>query len=246
MANVSAYDRTEDTARGFIHGVRTGTPIAAGYIPSAIACGILANSAGLLPSEGLFMSFIVFAGASQFVALNLIMTGAAFPEIILATAVLNARHVMFASSIARRLPPGVSAPQKAWIGFEITDESFSVASAQRERRLAPEFLMGLNIVGHVTWVGGTFMGFLGAAALPPVVQKSMGIAIYALFIGLLAPMVRKNRVGLTVAAAAMALSALIKWTPLFAGINYGLMIMLATGLAALLGAYLICKVREAS
>lgn len=238
MTDVPAYDKTQDTARGFINGVKTGTPIAAGYIPSAVACGILANSAGLLPMEGLFMSFIVFAGASQFVALNLIMTGAAFPEIILATAVLNARHVMFASSIARRLRPGVSALQKAWIGFEITDESFSVASAQKERYFAPEFLMGLNIVGHVTWVTGTFMGYLGAAALPPGVQKSMGIAIYALFIGLLVPMVRKNRVGLAVTAAAMALSAFIKWTPLFSGINSGLMIMLATGLAALLGAYL--------
>lgn len=245
MANVPAFDRTEDTARGFANGVKAGAPIAAGYIPSAVACGILANSAGLLPLEGLFMSFIVFAGASQFVALNLIMTGAAFPEIILATAVLNARHVMFASSIARRLPQGASAQQKAWIGFEITDESFSVASARKERYLAPEFLMGLNIVGHITWVAGTFMGFLGAAALPPGVQKSMGIAIYALFIGLLAPMTRKNRVGLAVAASAMALSAFIKWTPLFSDINSGLMIMLATGLAALLGAYLRHPGREA-
>lgn len=245
MTDIPKYDNTKDTARGFINGVRTGAPIAAGYIPSAVACGILANSAGLLPSEGLFMSFIVFAGASQFVALNLIMTGAAFPEIILATAVLNARHVMFSSSIARRLPPGVSAPQKAWIGFEITDESFSVAMAQKERYFAPEFLMGLNIVGHVTWVAGTFMGFLGAAALPQAVQKSMGIAIYALFIGLLAPIARKSRVGLTVAASAMALSAIIKWTPLFSGINSGLMIMLATGVSALLGAYLRRPGREA-
>lgn len=238
MADISACDRTQNTARGFINGVKIGSPIAAGYIPSAVACGILANSAGLLPSEGLFMSFIVFAGASQFVALNLIMTGAAFPEIILTTAILNARHIMFASSIARRLQPGVSALKKAWIGFEITDESFSVASAQKERYFAPEFLMGLNIVGHATWVGGTYMGFIGASALPPEVRDSMGIAIYALFIGLLAPMVRKNRVGLAVAVSAMTLSAFIKWTPLFDGINSGLMTMLAISLAALVGAYL--------
>lgn len=184
------------------------------------------------------MSLIVFAGASQFVALNLIMIGATFPEIVLATAILNARHVMFASSIARRLQPGVSALKKAWIGFEITDESFSVASAQKERYFAPEFLMGLNIIGHLAWVGGTFLGFLGASVLPLGVQKSMGIAIYALFIGLLVPMVRHNRPGFVVMAAAMALSALFKWTPLFKGLNAGLMIMFATSLAAMLGAWL--------
>lgn len=243
MADISIGEKEEDNrdevARGFINGVKTGMPIAFGYIPSAVACGILANSAGLLPMEGLFMSVIVFAGASQFVALNLIMIGAGFPEIVLATAILNARHVMFTSSIARRLLPGVSALKKACVGFAITDESFSVASAQKVRFFTPEYLMGLNIVGQLAWAGGTLLGFLGASVLPQAVQKSMGIAIYALFIGLLVPMVRHNRPGLVVAAAAMALSAFFKWTPLFRGLNAGLMIMFATSLAALLGAHLL-------
>lgn len=245
MDTIPVEKHKDNVARGFINGVKTGTPIAFGYIPSAIACGILANSAGLLPMEGIFMSFIVFAGASQFVALNLIMNGAAIPEIALATAILNARHIMFSSSIARRLLPGTSAAKKAWIGFEITDESFSVAAAQKVELFAPEFLMGLNIVGHCSWVCGTLLGFLGASVLPVSVQKSMGIAIYALFIGLLLPMVRCNRPGLVVAAAAMALSAFFKWTPLFSGLNSGLMIMLATSLSALLGAYLL-RLRSSS
>ncbi|MDL2298120.1 AzlC family ABC transporter permease [Synergistaceae bacterium OttesenSCG-928-D05] len=226
------------TARGFRNGVKTGTPIAIGYLPSAIACGILANSAGLSVAEGIFMSLIVFAGASQFVALNLLMLGATFPEILLATAVLNMRHIMMSSSITRRLEPGLSWIKKAWIGFEITDESFSIASMQKERFLAPEFLMGLNIVGHCTWVFGTWLGFLGAQVLPQKIQDSMGIAIYALFIGLLVPSVRKNRPALIVAAAAMALSTFFKWTPIFASMNIGLKIMFATGLAASLGAFL--------
>jgi predicted branched-subunit amino acid permease len=64
----------------------------------------------------------------------------------------------------------------------------------------------------------------------------MGIALYALFIGLLLPSVRKSRSALIVAAAGMGLSALIKWTPCFADMNRGIAIMTATGLAALLGA----------
>lgn len=239
MASATTEKDSDDVARGFINGVRTGTPIAIGYIPSAAACGILADSAGLLPVEALFMSLIVFAGASQFVALNLIMIGATFPEIVLATAILNARHIMFASSITRRLLPGVSVLKKAWIGFEITDESFSVASAQKQRFFSPEFLVGLNLVGHCVWVCGTLVGFFSASVLPPDVQNSIGIAIYALFIGLLVPMVRHNRPGLVVTAAAMALSAFLKWTPLFSALNTGLMIMFAATLSALLGASLL-------
>lgn len=223
------------TARGFMYGVKTGTPIAVGYIPSAIACGILCKTAGLTVLESLFMSLIVFAGASQFVALNLIIIGSAVPEIVLATAVLNMRHIMMSSSLSRRLTPGITALKKAWICFELTDESFSIASMQKEQLLAPEFMFGLNIVGHCTWVAGTVMGFFGTSILPQDIQDSMGIALYALFIGLLLPSVRKSRPALIVAASGMALSALIKWTPCFAGMNRGLAIMTATGLAALLG-----------
>jgi len=48
--------------------------------------------------------------------------------------------------------------------------------------------------------------------------------------------VRKSRPALIVAASGMTLSALIKWTPFFAGMNRGIAIMTATGLAALIGA----------
>ncbi|NLD06275.1 MAG: AzlC family ABC transporter permease [Synergistaceae bacterium] len=223
-------------AKGFGYGLRTGTPIALGYIPSAIACGILCKTAGLTAFESLFMSLIVFAGASQFVALNLLIIGSSIPEIVLATAVLNMRHIMLSSSLARRLTPDISALKKTWICFELTDESFSVASMQKEPLLAPEFMFGLNIVGHCTWVAGTLLGFYGTSVLPQNVQDSMGIALYALFIGLLLPSVRKSRPALIVAASGMALSALIKWTPCFANMNRGIAIMTATGLAALLGA----------
>ena len=223
-------------ATGFTYGLRTGTPIALGYIPSALACGILCKTAGLTALESLFMSLIVFAGASQFVALNLLIIGSSIPEIVLATAVLNMRHIMMSSSIARRLVPGIGALKKSWICFELTDESFSIASMQKETLLAPEFMFGLNIVGHCTWVTGTVLGFYGTSVLPQNVQDSMGIALYALFIGLLLPSVRKSRPALIVAASGMALSALIKWTPFFAGMNRGIAIMTATGLAALIGA----------
>lgn len=233
------------TARGFINGIKAGLPLAIGYLPGAVACGILSGSAGLTAAEAFFMSLIVFAGASQFVALNLLSVGAALPEIVLATAVLNARHIMFASSISRRLLPGVGAVKKAWMGFELTDESFSVAASRKERYFSAEFIIGLNLPGHISWAFGTLLGFFGSAVLPDDLQKSMGIAIYALLIGLLAPMVRKYRIGLSVAALAMVLSSLLRWIPLFSGLNIGLMIMLATGSSALFGAFLICRGSDA-
>lgn len=227
-----------DTAEGFLYGLKTGTPVAFGYIPSALACGILCKTAGLTAFESVFMSFVVFAGSSQFVALNLIMIGSSMPEIVLTTAVLNMRYMMMSSSMTRRLEEGIGAIKRSLIAFELTDESFSIASMQRERFLSADFMFGLNIVGHISWVVGTLMGFFGTAVMPESVQSSMGIALYALFIGLLLPSVRKSRSALTVAATAMGLSALIKWAPCFSYINRGLAIIIAAGTAALIGTIL--------
>lgn len=44
-------------------------PIAIGYLALGIACGILAQQAGLTPLEALGMSVLVFAGSGQFIGI---------------------------------------------------------------------------------------------------------------------------------------------------------------------------------
>lgn len=233
----SSIENQTTAAQGFLKGLRAGAPIAVGYLPSAMAFGILARTAGLTECETIFMSCVVYAGASQFVAVNLYMLGAALPEIVLATLVLNMRLIMMSSAISKKMLPGIGRLAKMWIGFELTDESFSVLAMRTEDKLSADFQIGVNFLGHWTWTLGSLIGWLGTSILPNSVQDSMGIAIYALFIGLLIPSIRRNRKGLIVAAAAMALSAFIKWTPcLNAMLNRGFAIMLAAGAAALFGA----------
>ncbi|NLV81794.1 MAG: AzlC family ABC transporter permease [Synergistaceae bacterium] len=232
-------------ATGFINGFKKGTPIALCCIPGAIAFGILAKTASLTAWESVFMSFIVFAGASQFVAVNLFTLGAAIPEILIAVGVLNMRHMMMSSSLAKKYLPNTTFLQKFWMGFEMTDETFSLAAMQKEDYLSSEFVMGLNLPLHFTWTTATYLGWIGTSILPDSVQESMGIAIFAIFMGLLIPSVRKNRAGLIVTAIAMAMSAYIKWTPfLDATINKGVSIMITAGAAALFGAIVFPRKEE--
>ena len=239
---IKLMDETS-TARGFFNGIKAGTPIAIGYLPSALALGILARNAGLTAWESIFMSAVVFAGASQFVALNLYMLGASAAEIVTAVGVLNLRMAMMSSALSKRFAPGIGALKKSWLCFEITDESFSVAAMRQEKHLSFEFEAGLNLPGHFTWVFGTLLGYMGTAILPSTVQDSMGIAIYALFIGLLIPSVHNDGKALTVTAIAMAASAYIKWVPCFASMNRGIAIILSAGIAALFGAVVFRPVR---
>ena len=51
-------------------------PIAIGYLALGIACGILAQQAGLTPLEALGMSVLVFAGSGQFIGIAMMAQGA--------------------------------------------------------------------------------------------------------------------------------------------------------------------------
>lgn len=222
----------------FLSGAVKSLPVIIGMIPGAAAFGILARTAGLTVWESLFMSAVVFAGASQYAALNLLMTGASAVEIIITTALLNARHIMMGSSLSQKLEKGMGPIEKLSLFFFLTDESFSIASLQEEDKVSPQFLWGLQLPIYFTWSTVTVCGYLGTSVLPASLQASMGIAIYALLISLIIPPARKSRAALAVTGTAMLLSVFLRFVPPFSGINRGISIIISAGAAALLGAWL--------
>ena len=64
-------------------------PIAIGYLALGIACGILAQQAGLTPLEALGMSVLVFAGSGQFIGIAMMAQGAALVSIGLTIFIVN-------------------------------------------------------------------------------------------------------------------------------------------------------------
>ena len=72
----------------FRQGVQAGVAIAIGYTPIALAFGLLAKTTGLMLGETVLMSLVVFAGASQYIALSLIAAGTGALEIVLTTFIL--------------------------------------------------------------------------------------------------------------------------------------------------------------
>jgi len=157
-------------------------------------------------------------------------------QIVLTTFILNLRHLLMSASLAQRIPAGLSRKWRALIAFGITDETFSVASMQEQKTLHRDFILGLNIVAFISWNAGTWVGIFLAAGLPSAVQNSMGIALYAMFIGLLVPSLRTSRSAAGVCFMAVIFHSLLHWgvsrvIPLSAGWN----IILATLFSAALG-----------
>ena len=84
----------------FKDGAKAALPIVLGYLPVGMAFGILARKAGLNPFEVALMSFLVYAGASQFLAIEMILKGMIWFPIVLTTFFINLRHLLMSSTIS--------------------------------------------------------------------------------------------------------------------------------------------------
>ena len=66
-------------------GIVVALPIIIGYFPIAMAFGLMAKNTSISFLDTSLFSMMVFAGASQFMALDLIGAGVTWANIILAT-----------------------------------------------------------------------------------------------------------------------------------------------------------------
>lgn len=87
----------------FLRGVKSGMPIAIGYIPIAVAFGLLARSQDIPNFVSLLMSLVIYAGASQFIGINLFVLGTSFGEIVITTFLLNLRHFLMSATLSQRI-----------------------------------------------------------------------------------------------------------------------------------------------
>jgi branched chain amino acid efflux pump len=184
-----------------------GFPIFIGYVPPAIAFGILAKSCDITLLESFLFSSVVFAGASQFIALNLLMTGMGPGGIILTTLLVNFRHFLMSAYLYTRI--GKMAKRYIFlIAFGVTDEVFSVLSFSK-RELTKTFVFILQLSAYSGWVSGTLAGYVLGGFLPEILTKSMGIALYSLLLAILLPELKTSAKAVCLAIASGILNTIL-------------------------------------
>lgn len=200
-------------ARDYLNGIKVALPVILGYLPVAIAFAVMASDAGFTRLEIILMSTLVFAGASQIMAIGMIVTGASMLSVVVGTFVLNLRHFIMGSYIMKKLGK-TSALEKITTAHGITDEAFAIVSATPEQKCTVPYLFGIITVTYGSWVLGTTIGAFVSLLIPPVVSDALGIALYALFISLLVPGVKKSwRLVLLVILTALLNTALTLLLP---------------------------------
>lgn len=180
-----------DTKKRFFLGVQAGLPVILGFIPVGIAYAIMARQAGFTVGQTVGMSAAVFAGASQMMVIGMYTQGASIIAMILATLILNLRHVIMGTCIFNRMR-GVKTSWKLLSAYGVTDEGFAVFTTLPENRCTFSFYLGLTVVSYLSWVAGSAIGAVTSDFLPAIITASLGIALYAMFLGLLIPNLTHN------------------------------------------------------
>ena len=189
--------------RSYIYGMKKSIPVFFGFLPVAITFALMAVGQGMSAVETVCMSVFVFAGASQIMAVGMLGTGAGALSIVLATFVLNLRHVIMSTCIFRKIKIK-NALLKLLGGMSVTDEGFALITTEDDGKCDVFFMLGIITVTYLSWVLGTVVGVVASNVLPKIVADSFGIALYALFIALIVPDVKGNfRLLLTVVITAI-------------------------------------------
>ncbi len=225
------------TNEDFKCGLRSGIPIAMGYIPVAVTFGIIVVSGGLPPWVAVFISLTNLTSAGQFAGINLILAQAGYIEIALTSLIINLRYLLMSLSLTQKIEPQISRRRKAIFAFGITDETFSVASLQ-EGHLSFFYMLGLITLPIISWTLSTALGATIGSALPPTFSAAMGIALYAMFIAIIFPPAKKSRPILNVIIIAVLITTSLKYIRAFQWISEGFRIIIATVLASTIGAIL--------
>ncbi len=201
-----------------IEGVLASLPIAMGYFPIAFSFGVAATRAGLSASEALLLSLLVYAGASQFLALALLTSGAPVLVSAVSLIAINVRHVLYGPALMKAAGTEAST-RRAWAwGFGLTDEVFGQAlgNLARGHRFSEAYMFGLAGGAYASWLVGTAVGAVaGGSALDgwPAVSAGLGFMLPALFLALLLSLLSRRQIpvilvaGLVTVAATIALGA---------------------------------------
>lgn len=166
-------------------GFQAVLPLRLGLASFAVAYAFSALAAGLSLWETMLMSLTMFAGAAQFAAAGLFGQHAAPLAIILTTAVLNVRHLLYGLSLAQKLP--LSPARRAICAQFLTMRR--TACLYTSPRLSYSYLLGAELSVYMPWNLFTLLGVLGSSLIKMPDPEALGIGIVfpLAFLGLLIP-----------------------------------------------------------
>lgn len=204
---MEASPSSKASRRAFTEGVRALIPILIGVVPFGLIFGVTAAELPVDDVLGWASSILIFAGASQLAAVDLLASNATPVVVILTVLVINARHLMYSASLEphfRDLP----LRDKLLLPYLMTDQAYAMSVLRFEGSgLGPVYrkwyYLGAGMALWTTWQLSTTVGIVVGDIIPSTWR--LDFAVPLVFLALLVPAVR-NRPSLVAAAVAAAIA----------------------------------------
>ena len=191
----------------FKKGLKDGVPIGLGYLAVSFTFGIMAKGAGLTTLEAVVLSLTNLTSAGQFAGLGIITAGSSLLEMALAQLIINLRYCLMSCSLSQKLDSHMPFFHRLLMSYGITDEIFGL-SIMYEGKLNPKYTYGIIALAAPAWAVGTYLGALSGSIMPASVLSAMNVALYGMFIAVIVPPAKKDKVIALVIAVSMVSSLL--------------------------------------
>lgn len=218
--------------KAFLRGVASALPMTVVVGPFALLFGVVATEAGLNVVETMLFSVSVFAGASQFAALQTMQENAPVLVVLATALAVNLRMVMYSVTLAPHFGE-LPLRSRALMAYFLVDQSFATTVAEIDRNPAMTALekravfFGAVVAVAPLWFLASLAGGLVGQAIPP--DYALDFALPITFLAMVAPMLR-SLPHLVAAGVSIVLSLAL------AGMPYGTGLLVAAAVAMAAGA----------
>jgi len=184
---------TEPVSRSEIaDGLRDITPLVLPVMAFGSMFGAASSAAGYSVAMSAWASLSMFAGASQFVFLDVYRLGVPAWSVVLAVFAVNFRHLLYSAAMGNKIAH-FSWPKRLAAFFLMTDLQFSAVEARHTNKskgkksgqvISPQYYFTFGILGLTLWVVATIVGALFGKLIenPAMIGLDFMLPIYFLSI----------------------------------------------------------------
>lgn len=227
MKNSQYAYKNPHNKTAFKAGVRNGIPIGLGYFAVSFSLGVAVKGAGLSWFQGLMASWLCTTSTGEYAVFSLMAAGTTALEIALVTLIINARYLLMSCAISQRIDPEMPFWHRFVIAFHLTDELFGITIA-RSGTLNPYYSYGAFSTAVPGWALGTALGTVVGSILPLWLTSALSVALYGMFLAVIMPPARQNKVVAGLIVLCFAASYASEHLPLIRDLSDGMRIILLT------------------
>ena len=139
----------------------SSSPVLTGYLVLGFGFGIILKSYNYGILIAFIMSFLIYAGSMQYVAIGLMTGGASLITVALTTLMVNARHLFYGISMLDKYKN--VGKRKTNLIFSLTDETYLLVCTDNEgipNEHKKEYYLFVSLFNHLYWILGTIIGVL--------------------------------------------------------------------------------------